>query len=56
MSGKLNFKLSNKSKIELSKRIKCIMTEIPREFQRKKRSLKNFAKWKATELRFILLY
>lgn len=56
MSGDLNYKLSSRNKIELSNRLKRIRSQIPCEFQRKTRALKHYAKWKATELRFFLLY
>ena len=56
VSGDLNFKLSSRSKLELSNRLIYIRSQIPREFQRKTRSLKTCAKLKVTELRFCLLY
>ena len=56
MSGDLNLKLSSANKGKLSNRLKHIKSEIPREIQRKSRSLKAYMKFKATELRFLLLY
>ena len=41
---------------ELSRRMKLLKQQVPCEFQRKPRSTDKFAKWKATELRFFLLY
>ncbi|XP_043471278.1 uncharacterized protein LOC122507811 [Leptopilina heterotoma] len=56
LNGKLNCKLSVRSRAELSRRLEFLKTQIPIEFQRKTRSTSFFAKWKATELRFFLLY
>lgn len=55
-SGNLNFRLSRKYRIELSRRMNCLKAQIPCEFQRKPRSTNFVAKWKATEFRFFILY
>ena len=41
---------------ELSRRMELLKKQIPYEFQRKPRSTNCIGKWKATELRFFLLY
>ena len=47
MSGNLNVKLSLRNRIEISNRLKRFRSQIPCEYQRKPRSLKCYAKWKA---------
>lgn len=54
--GERRVRLSKKQQKELSRRLLLLKNCIPVEFQRKPRSLKYAAKWKATELRFFLLY
>lgn len=52
----LNVRLSRALKVQLSQSVEDMKDRIPYEFQRKPRSLFQFAKWKATEFRFFLLY
>lgn len=56
MNGNLNVRLGYRMKNELSRRLESLKNFVPSEFQRKTRSCKFFAKWKATEFRFLLLY
>ena len=56
VSGDLNFKLSTRNKAEVTRRLLHIKPQIPCEFQRKTCLLKYILKWKATQLRFFLLY
>lgn len=44
------------NQLMMSKYINEIRPHIPREFSRKPRAIKDFAKWKATEFRLFLLY
>ena len=50
------YKMSNFSKTLLSQRLKNLIPEIPDEFTRKPRSVTYVSMWKATELRFFILY
>lgn len=56
IKGKRTVRLSNKQQKEVTRRLLMLKSCIPLEFQRKPRSLKFAAKWKAMELRFFLLY
>ena len=56
LSGNLRVKMSQRSKMELSRRLRALYNHIPVEFQRKPRSIQFAAQWKATEFRFFLLY
>lgn len=56
LNGNLNCRLNITRRIELGRRLEYIKSQIPVEFQRKTRSTSFFAKWKATEFRFFLLY
>lgn len=56
LTGDKNVKLSVSYREELSRRMNILYSQIPSEFQRKPRSTKNAAKWKAVEYRFFLLY
>lgn len=53
-SGKA--RISRVKRIELSRRMLCLKTDVPFEFQRKPRSTDDVRMWKATEFRFFLLY
>lgn len=55
-SGNKNVRLSMTHRKELDRRMEYLASQIPFEFQRKTRATANIAKWKATELRFFLLY
>lgn len=54
--GKLNYRLGRRFRIELERRMESLKSQVPCEFQRKPRSTSSIAKWKATELRFFVLY
>ena len=56
MTGELTVRLGPRMKQELSKRMEDLRQHVPTEFQRKTRSILHWAKWKATEFRFCLLY
>lgn len=56
LAGDKNVRLSVSEREELSRRMNVLYTQIPSEFQRKSRSTKHAAKWKAVEYRFFLLY
>lgn len=56
INGKRQFKLGEKAVKEMSRRLAHLKKYIPLEFQRKIRTVKCANKWKATELRFFLLY
>lgn len=56
LTGSLNFRLDRRSREELARRMVALYSQVPFEFQRKPRSTQYFAKWKATEFRFFLLY
>ena len=49
-------KLSRLNRLELSRRMKEIKSQIPCEFQRKTGSVSSVGKWKATQFNFFLLY
>ncbi|XP_043478136.1 uncharacterized protein LOC122508698 isoform X2 [Leptopilina heterotoma] len=49
-------KLSGNFRNELGRRMELLKYQVPSEFKRKPRSTKFYAKWKATEYRFFLLY
>lgn len=50
------FKVSENFKNEVSRRLVLLRSQIPRGFQRKTRSLLEFCKYKAIELKFFALY
>ncbi|KAJ8671356.1 hypothetical protein QAD02_002615 [Eretmocerus hayati] len=55
--GKRKTKFTRSELKELSRRLACIRNKcIPIEFQRKSRDCESIKRWKATELRFFLLY
>lgn len=56
LSGPLKTRLSVAVRQEISRRMLCLATQIPVEFQRKTRGIDCLLKWKATEFRFFLLY
>ena len=56
MTGNLNVRIGASQKSELSRRIKMIQTDIPKEFQRKIRPIDEYDKYKAVEHRFFTLY
>lgn len=47
---------SQTAKTEISKRLEQLRSQIPSDFQRKIRTLSEFPKYKATELKFLALY
>ncbi|XP_067204162.1 uncharacterized protein [Linepithema humile] len=51
-----NVKLGVQGRLEISRRLLALQSQIPVEFQRTTRSLVDILKWKATEFRFFLLY
>ncbi|KAG8197853.1 hypothetical protein JTE90_024254 [Oedothorax gibbosus] len=56
-SGKVPIlKLSSRMVDEISERLKCFSKNVPTEFSRKPRSLREVKRWKATEFRQFLLY
>lgn len=56
LSGPLKLRLSSRSRRELSRRMTCLTSQTPKEFQRKPQSTNYIARWKATEFKFFLLY
>lgn len=52
----MNGFLSVNNRKELGRRMEYLKSQVPFEFQRKTRTTATFAKWKATEFRFFLLY
>jgi hypothetical protein len=56
MQCNLKFRLPGRKIDEISNRLLFLKSFIPREFPRKPRSLKEIARWKATEFRQVLLY
>lgn len=55
-TGNLKVRLGRRSKMEIDRRISCLKSQIPSEFQRKSRTINHLAKWKCTEFRLFLLY
>lgn len=53
---KKDYSLSNEEIEEMSSRLKLLYSQHPREFPRRPRDLSNFKRFKATELRQLLLY
>lgn len=53
---KVQYRLSNRMIVEISSRIKGISDNLPFDFNRKLRPLKEYSRWKATECRSFLLY
>ena len=56
LDGDMNVRFSVRMKEELSQRMESLKKFVPAEFQRKIRSSKFLAKWKATEFHFFLPY
>lgn len=50
------FKVAQREKAELTRRLEQIKNQIPQEFARKIRAINNWAKYKATECKFFALY
>lgn len=53
--GKPQMNLKSKEIIDINRQLLSIVECTPNEFARRPRSLKEFKRWKATELRFFLL-
>lgn len=56
INGPLKVRLSTRARRKLSRRMICLKAQTVSEFQRKPWPIDCFAKWKATEFRFFLLY
>jgi len=56
IQGNSNVKLGVQGRLEISRRLLALQSQIPVEFQRTTRSLVDILRWKATEFRFFLLY
>lgn len=55
-AGDSKLRLNLRSKREVNRRIECLRSQIPMEFQRKPRSIRHVGKWKCTEFRLFILY
>lgn len=55
-SGPLNFRLSSSNQKEMTNLLKRICQYVPSDFQRRPRAFQHIKLWKATEVRFFVIY